>query len=697
MITLENINIKFDKQLIENGSIIIPNGKITSIIGESGAGKTSILYLIGLISSNMGYRYNFDGKELNLNSDDEISEIRKKKIGYIFQDNNLVETLNIRDNIKLSATIAGLNIDDKEVNDYLKFVKLSNKEECYPRQLSGGERQRVAIACALAKKPELIIADEPTSALDNTNTEIIMGILKKIAYENNKKIIIATHNSKIQNLSDVVYEIKDKKINVIKGKELLTNDYTSSNNDKEKNDKYNLNFKFYYDYAKKVSKKGKVQKRIMVALCSLAIAFASVVNNFGSSFVESQKTIMNKVSNREVFVVNQTTPLSATVDTDENLSIEDNDFRLLKMINNIDLIYPYFEFRSIGYDIDDDASVEGSIITVTSNNESKEYEFTIGREQGLDKFVVIPYYPEQNMNKRIGKHFATDKTDKIYISSDLARLLNVDKIDKDVSIKFDICIPIAQYITNMQVGKEKTTYDIDVDLSKVKTLEFDISGILEDSVKNIYSDSGNNVIYIPYDMMEGIRAKVTLEGSGNVSLEKKEWNPSAYVIYAKNYDDVKLVMEKVKDINSNFKTLSTYQDIDAMNTLINNIREVATLVVIVILIVIFLLMSIIHMNYTLDRKYEISVLKANGLTRIELLKLILAESARHIVKVTVTSTIISLIVIKIVNLLFNYSMVTFDLTILGVNSVVAILSIIVPTIISLVMVNKFSPDRIMRN
>ena len=328
---------------------------------------------------------------------------------------------------------------------------------------------------------------------------------------------------------------------------------------------------------------------------------------------------------------------------------------------------------------------------------SPRNEFTIGREQGLDKFVVIPYYPEQNMNKRIGKHFATDKTDKIYISSDLARLLNVDKIDKDVSIKFDICIPIAQYITNMQVGKEKTTYDIDVDLSKVKTLEFDISGILEDSVKNIYSDSGNNVIYIPYDMMEGIRAKVTLEGSGNVSLEKKEWKPSAYVIYAKNYDDVKLVMEKVKYINSNFKTLSTYQDIDAMNTLINNIREVATLVVIVILIVIFLLMSIIHMNYTLDRKYEISVLKANGLTRIELLKLILAESARHIVKVTVTSTIISLIVIKIVNLLFNYSMVTFDLTILGVNSVVAILSIIVPTIISLVMVNKFSPDRIMRN
>ena len=99
-------------------------------------------------------------------------------------------------------------------------------------------------------------------------------------------------------------------------------------------------------------------------------AFASVVNNFGSSFVESQK-IMNKVSNRR-FCCKSTAPLSATVDTDENLSIEDNDFRLLKMINNIDLIYPYFEFRSIGYDIDDDASVEGSIITVTSNNESKE-------------------------------------------------------------------------------------------------------------------------------------------------------------------------------------------------------------------------------------------------------------------------------------------------------------------------------------
>lgn len=701
MIRLEGINIIFDRQVIENGEISIADGKITSIIGESGSGKTSILYLIGLISSNNEYRYSFDGDELNLLNDNEMSKIRKKKIGFIFQENNLVENLSIKDNIKLSATIAGIDIDDKQVKDYLNYVKLNIKEDCYPKQLSGGERQRVAIACVLAKKTEIIIADEPTSALDAKNTELIINILKNIAYECKKKIIIATHTSKIQELSDVVYEIRDNKINLVKGKEhiSITNSLSTNKEEMRNNDKNKLNLKFYYEYSKKISKKSKFQKRIMIVLCSIAIAFTSVINNFGNSFLDSQKDIMNKISDREVFVVNQTTPLSFAIDKNENLSIEDNDYRLLKMMNNIEQMYPYYEFRSSGFDIDKKSPVVESTITVKHVNEVNQYTFKGDGEQEYNKFTLIPYFPEQNFNKRIKTDLKSDIAEKIYISSELARILKVDNINSDVSLKFDVCIPMVLVKTVMNVGKEKTKYDIDIDFSKVSTLEFEVSGILEDSVENTYSNSGNNVIYVPFDILENLRTKAQSNASEykNVSSECKEWKPSAIMLFVKDYNDIKVVKDKVIDINSNFKVLSKYQDLESMNTLLDNTKSVASLVILVVLIIIFLLMSIIHMNYTLERKYEISVLKANGLTRIELIKLIMAESTRHIFKVTIISTIISFILILILNSLFSLSIVEFGFSIVVINMLVSIISIIVPTTISLVVVNRFRPDKIMRN
>lgn len=701
MINLDCINIKFDKQLVENGSISIMDGKITSIIGESGSGKTSILYLLGLISSNNEYRYIFDGVELNLHNDIEMSEIRKRRIGYIFQDNNLVESLNIKDNIKLSATIAGIEINDEEVRSYLDFVKLDIKGECYPKQLSGGERQRVAIACVLAKRPELIIADEPTSALDTTNTELIIDILKNIAYEGKKKIIIATHNPKIQELSDVVYEIRDKKLNLIKGMEFFSHINSPGDDSRETvhSGKSRLNIGFYNSYAKKIGKKGKFQKRIMVALCSIAIAFTSVVNGFGGSFVENQKDVMNKISDREALVVNMTVPLRSTVDVDENLSIDDKDFNSLKSINNISQIYPYYEFRSSGYDIDTRTPVKESTITVTYNNEEKKYTFNEGDEEGYNKFIVIPYFPEQKLESRVESQLADDKADKVYISSELASLLKLDKANSDVSLKFNVCIPILQRKLVMQVGKEKTPYNIDVDLSRVSSLKFDISGILEESVKNSYSDSGKNVIYAPFELLERLRVIEQAKGTvnRNSSPDNKEWKPSAYVTFAKNYYDVETVIDKASSINPNFKVLSSYQNLEAMNTMIDNIKDVASMIVIVILIIIFLLMGIIHMNYTLERKYEISVLKANGFTRFELIKLILAESTRHIVKVTIISTIISFMIIEILNFLFNFSVVDFGLLIVVINLLVAVISIIVPTVISLIVVNRFRPDKIMRN
>ena len=189
MITIKNINIEFDRMIISNAEVTIADSSITAITGKSGSGKTSLLYLLGLISSNSSYEYTFDGNVIDLNSDSQISQFRKSKISYIFQDNTLIDSLSVKENIDLVSRIAGRPATDAEIEAYLRFVELDIDSSIYPKKLSGGEQQRVAVACAIAKNPDLIIADEPTSALDRHNADIIIRILQKYAHGCGKKVV----------------------------------------------------------------------------------------------------------------------------------------------------------------------------------------------------------------------------------------------------------------------------------------------------------------------------------------------------------------------------------------------------------------------------------------------------------------------------------------------------------------------------
>ena len=179
MICLERINVKYNRVIFDEAKIEIANGKVTTIVGESGVGKTTLLYMIGLISPEKFGNYIWDGRKIDLKDDSECSGIRKRKIGYIFQDNNLNEQLTIKGNIELAAKISGIKLSEDEIIQLLEYVNLDYDINEYPSKLSGGEKQRLAIACALSKKPDLVIADEPTSALDVKNTKLIMEIFKK--------------------------------------------------------------------------------------------------------------------------------------------------------------------------------------------------------------------------------------------------------------------------------------------------------------------------------------------------------------------------------------------------------------------------------------------------------------------------------------------------------------------------------------
>ena len=696
MIELKNINIKFQDELINNGSLIIPDNKITSIIGPSGSGKTTLLYLLGMISGFNNYDYSFDNHKVNLKDEGQLVSFRKNRISYIFQDNSLIENVSVGDNIVLFAQIAGIDIKKEEIQSYLDFVGLNVRSDVYPKQLSGGEKQRVAIACALVKNPDLIIADEPTSSLDSENEDKILKLFLKIA-KLGKKVVIATHNKNLADNSHVIYEIVDKKIKCIKGRELVESSPSNEQLHKRKNIK--LKPSFFVSFLEKSYKKTRFQKIFMIILCAIAVSFSAVTSSFGNEYVENQETLMDTISEKEIFLVNQTAPLSVIIDVDENISISNEEYEKIEKIVEIDKTYKYYEFRSSGYNVLEDEPLTIGNIDITIDNENFSYVFDANSEDDFDTYSVVPYYFEQNIIKRLKKEFDTTKQEKngIYLSPALSNALGINENTQKAEITLSLAIPVKLYETEMNVGEEDSKYEIDIDLSVVSYHTFEIDGILNDDYINKYSNSGQNIIFMSYESMEEIRTEAIVNNL-NVSFDNsKDWSPSAYVLYANSFNEVKSVIEKVKNLNPNFKTINQYQDVESMNNVIDNTKNTAFIVVVVILAIIFLLMAIIQVNSIISRRYEFAILKANGLSKFELIKLVIYESLMFIIFTLIFANIFSLAIIYIINSLFAIAVISFSYSIMVHIIIVSSLSVIIPTVIASNLVNKFKPATIIRN
>ncbi|MTI94188.1 MAG: ATP-binding cassette domain-containing protein [Firmicutes bacterium] len=686
MLRLSNINIRFDRDLIVDGAIDLLDGRITAIIGESGSGKSTLLYHIGLISSNDQYHYQLDGNSIDLTSDVVTSELRKKRIGFIFQDNNLIDNLTIKENIILSASIANIPISDKNVRDYMDYVELPGIHlNHYPRRLSGGEQQRAALACVLAKQPDIIVADEPTSALDTTNSQRIMKILRRMAHEDSKKVIIASHNAEIYNQADVIYEIKNTKLNPVKGADLLSLTHQDTTTNQVASSRM-FGLGFFYNYAKKSARKHHFQKSLMTTICAIAIAFSAAAFNFGEAFIEGSEALIEQMSSREVYISNMASGAGRVLYDEANMPVDAQEAEALAKIVQLDSIYPFIEFRSFSH------QRAGDLSTISVNG--REYNFNIMNTPPYDVYSLLPYFPEQNLDNRLEIASPATIQDPIYISAQFAEVLEIDSLAQDVVLNVQACIPTGDYqVAEATVDEEGSAYSVKLDEFVVENFKFQVAGVLDDLVTNQYTDHGNNVIFIPHSLM----MEILNETQSQHGQPEDEWFPSFYVAYAKSYNLVQQLRDSVATINPNFRTASEYQDINARNSLIGNVRQVALSVVLVVLVIIFLLMAIIHTNNMMSRKYEISLLKANGLTRAELTKLILTESGIQVLTIAGLATLVSLLLILAVNFMFSFAIINLGISILVINLLVSLVAVVMPTIISLVIVNRYQPDRIMRN
>ena len=217
LLKLKNVNLKYQTgndtiKVLKNINLETKKNESISIVGESGSGKTSLIMLAGGLEKATSGKIFFEDQEISKMSEDEVSKIRRKNIGIVFQSFYLIPNYTAVENVALTLELNNLKNANEKAKELLDRFGLKNRFNNLPSQLSGGEQQRVAIARAIAMKPKLILADEPTGNLDSENSQMIADILFKYIKEEKSSLIMVTHDPKLANKAKRKIKIKDGKI-----------------------------------------------------------------------------------------------------------------------------------------------------------------------------------------------------------------------------------------------------------------------------------------------------------------------------------------------------------------------------------------------------------------------------------------------------------------------------------------------------
>ncbi len=199
---------------LDGVSLEINAGEFVSIVGTSGSGKSTLLHMMGGLDSPTSGRVLINGEEISGKNAEQLTVFRRRHIGFVFQNYNLVPVLNVYENIVLPVQLDGRNVDEKLMTEIVNVLGLKDKLEVLPNNLSGGQQQRVSIARALLAKPEIILADEPTGNLDSKTTQDVLSLLKVTSMKFHQTVVMITHNEAIAQLADRIIRIEDGKITI---------------------------------------------------------------------------------------------------------------------------------------------------------------------------------------------------------------------------------------------------------------------------------------------------------------------------------------------------------------------------------------------------------------------------------------------------------------------------------------------------
>ena len=197
---------------LDGVDLTVEQGEFVAVVGTSGSGKSTLLHMLGGLDRPTAGTVSVDGRDIFSLKDEELTIFRRRKIGFVFQNYNLVPVLNVYENIVLPIQLDGGRPDRRYVDEIIKTLGLESKLRSLPGNLSGGQQQRVAIARALAAKPAIILADEPTGNLDSATSLDVMGLLKTTSQKFSQTIVMITHNEDIAQMASRIIRIEDGRI-----------------------------------------------------------------------------------------------------------------------------------------------------------------------------------------------------------------------------------------------------------------------------------------------------------------------------------------------------------------------------------------------------------------------------------------------------------------------------------------------------
>lgn len=582
MLKAKNIKIAYFYPILTNALFTAFHGQLTGIIGESGSGKSSLLNRLSLYTYDHDFEYSIDGLDIQKLSKKDCYQLLKSKIAYLRQECVFMNNMRISENLRMEAHIANQKLSDEKLHQILKKVDLDGKEKLYPAALSGGEKQRLAIALALVKGADILFLDEITSSLDEVNTQKIIQILQHLAYDEKKIVVLATHDERLIDVLDVVYEIQDEKLILVKGDQL------EEDSQSLQVPYHRLSAWFYLQMAWARIWKKRILYLLTLVGGSIAIAIFVFAWIRLYQTHEEYNQLYETLTTAEMMVNNNCSGDSSFAHSfqSDNLPIPLELVDEIRDIDGIQAVYPYEPYFFMDTYTTNQIEVKKDDQLVFNYEISEADKFDLQLYRSSQWWGVSPYYPEQGLEEIAT--FNTGVTNGVYIDEEFAHNLGLE-IEKGQVISFDVQIPVTydkdQVIIYNYPDPEDAVQTIQTSehdiactyLEKIR-IELPISGLLPSSYQELAGNSP--YFYIPYDLRENY---ISLAMAKHVFTDsEKVMTASALKVFLASDVDREQVKNQISALSNQFVVLDKYANIQEAQSMALRVDSMFTYVIVAI-------------------------------------------------------------------------------------------------------------------
>ena len=617
MFEIRNLSLSFaGRQLLEPTDLIFERGKVYTIYGKSGVGKSSLLNKIGLISAtDPSVSYFFDGKEIDTENKKSASAFIAEEVAFVFQGQNLINDLTVFENLRLALNFYGLNPDEIEskIDTVLADLEISSLKHAYPEDLSGGEEQRVAIARALVTEKTLILADEPTSSLDKENREKVSSLLIDLAHKYHKIVLIVSHDEAMIARGDVQLHFKDHQL---VGNCLILNSDEGIKDSK----KWTSYLSSSHTKLSVLKHRRPFLPRLLAFFIAFVVAIAVTSINFQSLFADKYHQLVNNSLENGFLVINDSLHLQTTKVLDDFLSFDKDEIASISTSQNIQTIKPYIEFLSLGMTFDNSKDY---------SQLQKNFQPTLtidGQTRSLTRdFSIQPLY-QTNTTQRQIEYFDRSNEKGIYLSEQFISDEKLPNIVSGSTVTLTFYIPISLYESSIE--KEGNVLKGDGDLFVKVDKTYPVLGIVKKSYPFEYSPHGNTLFMNIAEMEELQNEAIQQHPMTKMALDGfplKSWMPSAIHVLLKDNSAIPEELSRIRAISSQITILSSYENYEEFNKGLTYIRQFLMLLSLVLLILVIAVLSFVFFLLNRPRRFEVGILKSLGYSTQNIVWLFLKE------------------------------------------------------------------------